>query len=166
MENIMKNQVNENYIQIQDIELLKDQLKNLNEPCVKAILMFGSRARGESNERSDIDFLVLHKNCEIKDPVLRRNYLYNLILKSIGKKFEEVTVIDMELEHFLKPKEINSLLLNIYWDAVIVYDKTGILQDFLKHVKDRITKSGLKRIKDGKAYRWVLPKPMKEVKIL
>lgn len=153
-------------MQIQDIELLKDQLKNFNEPCVKAIVMFGSRARGESNERSDIDLLILHENCEIKDPVLRRRYLYNLICKSIGKKFEGITIVDMELKHFLKPKEINALLLNIYWDAIIIYDKTSILQDLLKHVKDRITKSGLKRIKDGKAYRWVLPEPMKEVKIL
>jgi predicted nucleotidyltransferase len=149
-----------------DIELLKNQLENLNEPYVKAILLFGSRARGEFNERSDIDLLVLHENCEIKDPVLRRRYLYNLIRKAIGKEFEGITIIDMEFENFLKPVEINALLLNIYWDAIIVYDKTSMLHSFLEHVKDKIEKSGLKRIKDGKAYRWVLPEPMKEVKIL
>ena len=159
----MRNQIDKNY---RDIELLKNQLENLNEPYIKAILLFGSRARGESNEKSDIDLLVLHENCEIKDPVLRRRYLYNLIRKVIGKEFEGITIIDMEFENFIKPIEINALLLNIYWDAIIVYDKTNMLHSFLKHVKDKIEKSGLKRIKDGKAYRWVLPEPMKEVKIL
>ena len=159
----MRNQIDKNY---RDIELLKNQLENLNEPYIKAILLFGSRARGESNEKSDIDLLVLHENCEIKDPVLRRRYLYNLIRKVIGKEFEGITIIDMEFENFIKPIEINALLLNIYWDAIIVYDKTNMLHSFLEHVKDKIEKSGLKRIKDGKAYRWVLPEPMKEVKIL
>ena len=159
----MKNQMDKSY---KDIELLKNQLENLNEPYVKAILLFGSRARGESNERSDIDLLVLHENCEIKDPVLRRRHLYNLIRKAIGKEFEGITIIDMEFENFIKPIEINALLLNIYWDAIIVYDKTNMLHSFLENVKDKIKKSGLKRIKDGKAYRWILPEPMKEVKIL
>jgi len=159
----MRNQIDKSY---KDIELLKNQLENLNEPYVKAILLFGSRARGESNERSDIDLLVLHENCEIKDPVLRRRHLYNLIRKAIGKEFEGITIIDMEFENFIKPIEINALLLNIYWDAIIVYDKTNMLHSFLENVKDKIKKSGLKRIKDGKAYRWILPEPMKEVKIL
>lgn len=128
--------------------------------------MFGSRARGESEERSDVDLLVLHEGCEIQDPVLRRRHLYNRLREAIGEEFEDITVVDMELEHFLKPIEIIALLLNVYWDAVVVYDNTGILNEFLSHVREKIVKSGLKRVKDGKAYRWVLPKPMMEIKIL
>jgi hypothetical protein len=86
--------------------------------------------------------------------------------EAIGEEFEDITVVDMELEHFLKPIEIIALLLNVYWDAVVVYDNTGILNEFLSHVREKIVKSGLKRVKDGKAYRWVLPKPMMEIKIL
>ncbi|MEM2929054.1 MAG: nucleotidyltransferase domain-containing protein [Nitrososphaerota archaeon] len=153
-------------MQIQDIELLKDQLKNFNEPCVKAIVMFGSRARGESNERSDIDLLVLHEDCNIEDMVIRRRYFYNILREAIGKEYEDITLIDMELKYFLKPYEINSLLLNIYYDSIAIYDKTGTIESFLKYVKNKIEESGLKRIKDGKAYYWILPKPLKEVKIL
>ncbi|MEM3407752.1 MAG: nucleotidyltransferase domain-containing protein [Nitrososphaerota archaeon] len=153
-------------MQIQDIELLKDQLKNFNEPCVKAIVMFGSRARGESKDRSDIDLLVLHENCNIEDMVIRRRYFYNILREAIGKEYEDITLIDMELKYFLKPYEINSLLLNIYYDSIAIYDKTGTIESFLKYVKNKIEESGLKRIKDGKAYYWILPKPLKEVKIL
>jgi predicted nucleotidyltransferase len=149
-----------------DVDLLRSKPTGLNEPYVKAVVMFGSRARGESEERSDVDLLVLHEDCEIEDPVLRRRHLYNLLREAVGKDFEDITVVDMELEHFLKPTEITALLLNVYWDAVVVYDKTGTLRGFLEHVREKIAKSGLRRVRDGRSYHWVLPKPMMEVKIL
>ena len=148
------------------MELLRQRLHSLEEFDVKAILLFGSKARGESGEKSDVDLLVLHRGCGIEDAVLRRRHLYNLLREKIGEEFEELTVIDMELERFLRPKEVTPLLLNVYWDAVVVYDSTGVVENFLKDVKDKILKSGLKRVKDGKANYWVLPEPLKEVKIL
>jgi hypothetical protein len=149
-----------------DVELLRSRLSGLEESYVRAVVMFGSRARGESGERSDVDLLVLHEGCEIEDPVVRRRHLYNRLREAVGEDFEDVTVVDMELERFLKPTEISALLLNVYWDAVVVYDKTEILRGFLGHVREKIAKSGLKRVRDGRAYHWVLPKPMMEVKIL
>ena len=149
-----------------DVEFLRDRLKHLKEPYIKTVILFGSRARGESKERSDVDLLVLHEGCEVKDPVARRSHLYNLMREAIGEEFEDITVVDMELELFLKPKEITALLLNVYWDSFVVYDRTENLQGFLGQVREKIVKGGLKRVRDGRAYYWVLPKPMKEVKIL
>ena len=149
-----------------DVELLRDRLRGLKESYIKAVVMFGSGARGESGERSDVDLLVLHEGCEVEDLVVRRRDLYNLVREAVGEEFEDVTVVDMELERFLKPSEITALLLNVYWDAVVVYDKTETLRGFLGHVREKILKSGLKRVRDGRAYYWVLPEPMREVKIL
>jgi predicted nucleotidyltransferase len=139
---------------------------NVKEPYVKAVLMFGSRARGEAGERSDVDLLVLHEGCEVEDAVVRRRHLYNLLRESVGEEYEDLTVVDMDLERFLKPSEITSLLLNIYWDAIVIYDLTGSVEGFLRGVRDKVLKSGLKRVRDGKAYYWVLPEPLKEVEIL
>ena len=72
----------------------------------------------------------------------------------------------MELGVFLKPREISALLLNVYWDAIVVYDKTETVEGFLRRVRENIMKSGLNRVRDGRAYYWMLPKPMKEVRIL
>ena len=112
-----------------DIELLRDRLQQIKEPCVNAVLLFSSRARGESRNRSDIDLLVLHEGCEIKDAVAKRRYLYNLLREVLGREFEDITLIDMKLNAFLNPSEISSLLLNVYWDAVAVYDETRVLED-------------------------------------
>jgi hypothetical protein len=97
---------------------------------------------------------------------MRRSVLYNLIWGAIGGEYEDVTVIDMELERFFDPEEITSLLLNLYWDGIVVYDETVAVGSFLVHVRERIVNSGLKRVRDGRAYYWTLPKPMKDVRIL
>jgi len=146
------------------IERLSDQ--RLKDESVKAVLLFGSRARGEVEERSDVDLLVLHDGCGIKDSVARRRHLYGLVSDAIGDSVESLTVLDMELKQFLEPREVTGLLLNIYWDASVLVDRTGLLNGFLERVRESVVRSGLKRVKDGKAYRWVLPEPMKEVRLL
>lgn len=103
---------------------------------------------------------------EIKDPVARRRDLYRIVREALGAQFEDVTLIEMRLVDFINPREVTALLLNIYWDGVVVYEKTQRLRSFLDRIKGRIAESGLKRIKDGRAYGWELPEPMKEVKIL
>jgi len=149
-----------------DDNLLRRRLHGLEQPHVKAVLMFGSRARREHREKSDADLLVLHDGCGTDDPVARRRQLYKLVREAVREEFEDIMVLDMELERFLNPGEITAQLLNIYWDAVVVYDTTKNLHGFLNHARERIAKSGLKRVRDGKAYYWTLPEPMREVRIL
>lgn len=149
-----------------DVCLLKDRLRRLKDPHVKAVLLFGSRARREAQGKSDVDLLILHDGCGIHDPIARRKHLYNLVQEPIGSHFDGLAVLDMELRQFLEPKEVNALLLNIYWDALVLLDRTGTLRFFLERAKKMIAKSGLKRVKDAKAYYWVLPEPLKEVKLL
>lgn len=149
-----------------DVKLLKERLRHLKTPYIKAVIMFGSRARGESKAKSDIDLLVLHEGCEVKDPVARRSHIYSIMRTLAGEEFEDLTVIDVELEHFLKPKEVTALLLNAYWDGLVVYDETEIIQNLLDHTRRKIVKSGLRRVRDGRTYYWTLPKPKEEVEIL
>jgi predicted nucleotidyltransferase len=71
---------------------------------VKAVLLFGSIARGEADERSDVDVLLLHGDAPFSDLVEHRRHFYGLVAEGLGGAFESITMIDMELEHFLKPK--------------------------------------------------------------
>lgn len=146
--------------------MLKDRLRRLRDPSVKAVILFGSVARGEASGRSDVDLLLLLEGNNVKDPVLRRKLLYSLVRNAVGDQFDSLTVLDMELQQFRKPMEISPLLLNIYWDALVILDKTRTLKSFLGRVKKKIAKSGLKRVRDDRAYYWTLPEPMKEVRIL
>jgi predicted nucleotidyltransferase len=133
---------------------------------VRAVLLFGSLARGEAGERSDVDLLVLHSGAPVRDPVERRRLLYKLVAERLEGAFEAVTLIDMDLERFLKPATVTPLLLNIYADALVVIDRVGSLEEFLQRVRKRIGELGLARVKNGRAYYWILPKPMEKVQLL
>ena len=149
-----------------DLKKLKRSLGSIKEPYIAAILLFGSRARGEGRERSDYDFLVLHRGLEMADPVMRRRAIYKVIREAVRDTCEGLTVIDMRFEDFLSPEEVTPLLLNIYWDSVVLLDRIGELEEFLRKVRKNIVAGGLRRVRDGAHYSWVLPEPLKRVKIV
>jgi len=145
--------------------VLRERLADLPH-YVRAVLLFGSVARGEATDRSDSDLLILHEGMPAAGLVERRRILYRAVVERIGDVFEAVTLIDMEFGDFVNPGFVSPLLLNIYWDAVVVFDRTGLLEEFLRRVRRRIEESGLRRVKDDRAYYWILPKPVEKVRIV
>jgi predicted nucleotidyltransferase len=85
------------------LEELRRRLSDLPS-YVKAVLLFGSLARGEASERSDIDLFLLHDDASLRDPVELRRQLYELVVERLASSFESITVIDARLEEFLRPK--------------------------------------------------------------
>jgi predicted nucleotidyltransferase len=144
---------------------LRGRLSRLINENYVAVLLFGSWARCEANERSDVDILVLHRGLNKINKLKRSRAIY-LAITALLKDYPGFTVLDMDFEEFINPGIIRPLLLNIYWDALILFDRSGILRDFLAHVRRRIVESGLRRVRDGRAYYWILPKPMAEVRVL
>ena len=68
-----------------DVELLRDRLRSLKEPYIKAVIMFGSRAREESRGRSDVDLLFFMKAARLKIQ-LRGGAVYTTFYgKPLGK---------------------------------------------------------------------------------
>ena len=112
-----------------------------------AVALFGSAARCEADERSDLDFLVVLRG--IPKDLQRRYEVYKPI-------HEAVTVIDLDEELITnKDVEVTPLMLNIASDAVILYDPEGKLASFVEHVLKLIQVAGLERYRtrDGK-YGW------------
>lgn len=124
-------------------------VRELGEKIV-AVALFGSRARGEVSERSDYDFFVVTRN--LKGPG-RRFKIYHPLYEELRR---DVTVIDVEEgELFREDLSINSLLLNVAWDGVVLYDPTGKLSLLFERIRMAAKKAGLVRYrtKDGK-YGW------------
>ena len=143
---------------------VRTRLSRLVGSSFVAVLLFGSLARCEAGDRSDVDLLVLHTGLNRIDSVRRRRAVY-LAVSALLRDYP-LTVIDMDINEFLNPGIITPLLLNIYWDAVVLLDRTGKLSEFLERVRRRIVESGLRRVRDGRAYYWVLPKPLERVRII
>jgi len=91
------------------VEILSSRLSDL-PGFVKAVVLFGSTARGEATETSDIDLLVLHEGLQGLSPVKRRRLLYTLVVERVGSVFEAVTVIDMDYSEFTKPEQVTPFI--------------------------------------------------------
>jgi predicted nucleotidyltransferase len=137
---------------MEDLELSSKACENLVKQLgnrIVAVALFGSRARGEASERSDFDFFVVVRGFDERG---RRFKIYHC-LHNVLKR--DVTVIDIdEDELFREDLKIGSLLLNIVWDSVILYDPTGRLRELFERVKGAIKdKLERYRTRDGK-YGW------------
>ncbi|MBO3803993.1 MAG: nucleotidyltransferase domain-containing protein [Candidatus Brockarchaeota archaeon] len=129
---------------------------------IAGIILFGSAARGEEEEKSDLDLIVLWENLNV-DPGKRHAHIYSVISKYFP--YNKPTVLEMEYSGFLNIKKATPLVVNIIWDGVVLYDRHGKLKDFMSNARDQLVAKGLVRRKAGKYYYWELPKPGAKVEL-
>jgi len=126
-----------------------DELVKALGDRVVAVALFGSWARGEGSDRSDVDFFVVVRGLEGPDGRFQIYHHLRRVLK------RDVTVVDVdEGSLFDEGLNITPLLLNIAWDAVILHDPSGRLRELFNRIK-RGVEGRLERYRtrDGK-YGW------------
>jgi len=135
------------------IKRLKSASKNLEEAFGEAyvgLLLFGSYARGEASDRSDVDVLVVMRGLK---GLKVRGDVYGILAKHVGRP---LTLIDVDLADISRDDlEVTPLLLNALYDGVIVYDGFGVLERLKLKTIELIRKANLVRYRtpDGK-YGW------------
>jgi len=145
------------------VERVVEGLLQNFEGKIAAVAMFGSSARGESTDKSDMDFFVVVK--DYASSLERRLMLYRAIHDVVAR---DVTVIDVDEEDvFRQDLEITSLLLNIAYDGKILYDPEGRLKRLFEKTKEIVAKLGLERrsTKDGKYWWKAEETPLKTVEV-
>ncbi|RLE96241.1 MAG: hypothetical protein DRJ57_05835 [Thermoprotei archaeon] len=120
---------------------------------VVAVGLFGSVARGEAGERSDVDVLVIVRDWP--RGLERRRQLYRILHSYLGG---DVTLIDVDYEVAIELAEgrrpLYSTMLNILYDCVVVYDPEGVLARLREAALRIVEEYGLIRVKHGRAYYW------------
>lgn len=130
---------------------------------IAGVILFGSVARGEESERSDVDLLVLWEGLDV-NPRERYVYVYRVVSRYFPPSVR-LTVLDMEYSGFLRVRKLTPLLLNVMYDGVVLYDRHGLLEEFLSKVRRELRAKGVRRRKSGKYYYWELPKPGAKVEL-
>jgi len=106
-------------------EAAQKLLKKFGDKVV-TVAVFGSFARDEFKNKSDLDFFVVVRNWPKK--IMRRRLIYDTLHKCLKT---DLTLIDVDEKDILKEDlKVTPLLLNIAYDAKILYDRGNVSKLF------------------------------------
>jgi predicted nucleotidyltransferase len=113
-----------------------------------AIVLFGSRARGEATEASDWDLFVLARQLPLS-PLQRHMQLTTLLpIKWRG----QAAILARTLTEF--ESHLSSLMLDLALDGIVLYDPEGYAAQRLAALKRLIANRGLYREQVGRDFIW------------
>ena len=95
---------------------IRDELKKIYRGRLKEVILFGSYARGDFKEESDIDIILLLKS--LKDVSLERQKYFPVISKISLKHDVVVTVVPFDFEVFQKKR--TPLIMNVTREGIRV----------------------------------------------
>lgn len=113
-----------------------------------AVVLFGSRARGEAREASDWDFLVIAR--DLPERTLERTFQLKRLLPPDCRG--EVSLLAKTPEEFMAG--LPDLYLDIALDGVVLYDDDGYMAKRLGFLRELIQREGLHREKEGRDLIW------------
>jgi predicted nucleotidyltransferase len=118
-----------------------------------AVVLFGSRARGEAREGSDWDFLVVAR--DLPERTLERAFRLKKMLPPLHRG--EASLLARTPEEFMAGP--TDLYLDIALDGVILYNTDGYMADRLRLLRTLIQRNGLRREQQGRdlIWRWEQP---------
>jgi len=113
-----------------------------------ALALFGSQARGEAGEDSDVDLLLIARSLP-QNPFERRRRVQEPLLEA---GIPSVSVLARTPEEFTA--DVTPLHLDLAVDAVILYDPEGFLAEKLERVRQLIQEAGLVRRRTAHGWVW------------
>ncbi len=118
-----------------------------------AVVLFGSRARGEASQTSDWDLLIIAEGIPDR-PFQRHLFLKRLLPPRCRAAVSMLARTKLEFE-----SHIPSLYLDIALDGQVLYDPSGYAAGRLAVLRRLMNETGLYRVRveAGMAWRWSKP---------
>jgi len=120
-----------------------------------AVLLFGSRARGDQRPDSDYDMLILLDEY-MTNPVKDYFSAYRALRPFREMYMLDTTVTVISIDDF-KASLTSPLILNALYEGIILYDARRVLTKAKKKLLDKLRSLGIERIKTEWGYTWRVP---------
>jgi len=134
-------------------------LKEVFGSRLLAVMLFGSRARGDHRPDSDYDLLMLLEDYEA-GPVEDYFTAYRALRPFRDATLKDTTVAVASLPD-LKKHLSSALLLNALFEGIIIYDPKGVLARMKEKLLARLEELGIRREKADWGYTWRVPRTVK-----
>ncbi len=148
-------------------EIMKTSLERVLGERLVSVVLFGSVARGDVSDSSDIDLLIVAKNLP-ESRFERLQFFYQAEklckneLKAVYERYSITAYFSPIMKEAKEAGRISPLYLDIVEDGIILYDKDELMKNLLEKLRSKLRAMGAKRVWRGRKWYWVL-KP--EVKV-
>jgi predicted nucleotidyltransferase len=145
------------------VEALKD---NLGEKLV-SIILYGSTARGDVSEDSDIDLLIVLES--LPESRLERLRILDDVekeLKSVENEYNIKIFFSPILKTVDEARKITPLYLDVVEDGIILFDRDDFMKKTIDRVRARLRELGARRIWRGRRWYWMLKPEVKVGEVL
>ncbi len=133
---------------VSTFEPLTEAFQNQLQGNLVALVLFGSRARGEGSASSDCDLLLVAKDLPFH-PFERQIYLRKIVPARVPF---QVSIYAKTVEEF--EKDFPPVYLDIAADGIILFDTDGYAHKKLQYVKSLMERAGLVRTKKFGTLLW------------
>lgn len=133
---------------VRDMAAVLSALKRGLGDRLVAVVLFGSRARGEAEEASDWDLLVVARDLPPK-PFPRHLHLKRMLPDDWRGQVTLLAKTPEEFESYLP-----SLFLDIALDGVVLHDTEGYITERLARLQRFMEEQGLRRRRVGRDLVW------------
>ena len=127
-------------------KIIKDYLKRLQGHNVRSIILFGSVARGEAREDSDIDLLVIASGL----PDIKKRY-DDLFPARKPARIDDIWMTPEELEEMVDAK--TGFVMDALMEGEVLLDD-GTVERARKRLKESLKRLKARRLKHG----WFIPR--------
>lgn len=125
--------------------IIEDYLKRLQGHNVRSIILFGSVARGEAREDSDVDLLVIASGL----PDIKNRY--DLLPARKPARIDDIWMTPEELEEMVDAK--TGFVMDALMEGEVLLDD-GTVEEAKKRLKASLKRLGARRLKHG----WFIPR--------
>lgn len=134
------------------VEQILDRLRSRLGPDLVSVVLFGSFARGEAGQGSDIDILVVSEG--LKGSLGSRFELFDEIERQLVSSAARKRLRDMGFGTLISPvplapdevKKNPPILLDVLTDGVILYDREQFIKKHLLKLQARLKSLGAKKV--------------------
>jgi HEPN domain-containing protein/predicted nucleotidyltransferase len=140
-------------MQVGDIKnIVASQLNSLPFK-IRAVILYGSFARGTSTPDSDIDILFVSDEVNLRKQSRGKDIAQIKECLSLGQPLDILLLTSKEsISNF---RNHNPLFLDIAWEGTILFDENNFLETLLHETRVYISEKNIKKLSDG----WLFPVP-------
>ena len=136
------------------------QLKEKYQQDLISVVLYGSVARREEKETSDLDLFIV-----LKGPfrfVSKRREVYDLLSQITPDVFFSPMIMDEN-----EVKKLQPIHFELYADGIVLYDSGDFMKKILRRVGEIIKELGSTRYRTGDGcYGWILKRDMKKGEVI